>query len=280
MEPIRVVVDSAADLPAELVSELNIDIIPQVVTMGRESYDDTAVSPDAYWELAKRGTPGTSQPSIGAFQKAFEHWVIQGYRVLCIAVTGRHSGTFNSAGAAAQPYGERVSVWDSLMLSAGQGWQAVLAAQMVRLQAPLERILEELQGLRDRTHCIILLDSLESLRRGGRADRLMPTIDRLMRALDLKPLINVVEGELKLLGVARSYHKGLERLKQEMLHLMPLERLAVMHTRRPEAAQRLADELAALLGFPRRDILVRETGAVLASHAGSGVMAVFGARKG
>jgi DegV family protein with EDD domain len=280
VEPVKVIVDSSADLSPEVVSEFDIDIIPQVVTVAGQAYAETTITPEAFWELGKRGHPGTSQPPVGVFQTKFERWVAQGYRVLCLTITGRHSGTFNSARAAAQACADRVTVVDSLSISAGLGWQALVAAQMARLHEPLERILEALRSLRERTHCAILLDSLESLRRGGRADRVMPAIDRLMRTLNLKPMINFVEGELKLLGVARSYQKGLERLKQEMERIAPLERLAVMHTRRPEVAQRLADELAALLGLPRQEILVRETGAVLASHAGAGVAAVFGVKAG
>ena len=244
MEPIKVIVDSSADLSPEVAAAYEIDIVSQVVTLGHEAYDDTTLSSDAFWEMAKRGTPGTSQPPIGAFQKAYERWVPQGFRVLCLTITGRHSGTYSTACAAAQPYGDRVTVFDSLSISAGLAWQALTAAQMARLQAPVERILEALHSLSARTHSVILLDSLESLRRGGRADRLMPIIDRFMHTFNLKAMITFVEGELKLLGVARSYHKGLERMKQEMLRLMPLERLAVLHTRRPDVAQRLADELA------------------------------------
>lgn len=280
MEPIRIVVDSAADLSPEDLAAYEIDVVSQVVTMGREAYEDTALSREAFWELAKRGAPGTSQPPVGAFEQAFERWVPKGYHVLCFAVTGRHSGTYNSARTAALPYGDRVTVVDTLSLSAGQGWQALVAAQMARLQAPLQRILETVQSIRQRTHCYILLDSLEAVRRGGRVDKLMPTIDRVMRTLNLKALINVVDGELKLMGVARSYQKGLERLKQEMQRIAPLERLAVLHTRRAQVAAQLADELAALVGLPREQIMVRETGAVLSCHAGAGVSAVFGLSKG
>jgi DegV family protein with EDD domain len=280
VEPTKVIVDSGADLPPDVVSELGIDVISQVVTLGREVYDDTAVTPDAFWELAKRGHPGTSQPPTGVFQTAFARCVEQGFRVLCLTITGRHSGTYNSACIAAQGLGDRVTVFDTLSLSLGQGFQALVAARMARLHVPVESIVTALQSLRERTHVVILLDSLESLRRGGRADKLMPAFDRLMHTLNLKPLINIVEGELKLLGVARSYQKGLERLKQEMGRIEPLEHLAVVHTRRPEVASRLADELAALLGFPRNEILVREATAVLSSHAGAGVAAVCGVRKG
>lgn len=276
MDPIRIIVDSAADLTAQDRAEYGIDVVSQVVTQGSEAYEDASLTPDAFWELAKRGTPGTSQPPVGAFEEAYERWVSQGYRVLCITVTGRHSGTCNTAQLAGQRYGERVTVFDSLGISAGQGWLALVAAQMVRAHASLDQIVETLRSVRARTHTFILLDSLESLRRGGRAARLMPYVNRLMRAFDLKLIISFVDGELKLSSVVRSYSKGLERMKQEIQRLAPMERLAVIHTRRQAMAQQLADELAELLAFPRQQIMVMETRAALASHAGPGATGIFG----
>ncbi|OGO04333.1 MAG: hypothetical protein A2Y73_03805 [Chloroflexi bacterium RBG_13_56_8] len=130
--------------------------------------------------------------------------------------------------------------------------------------------------MRKRSHLFILLDTVENLRRGGRAAKLMPVIDRFLRALQLKPIINMVDGELRLMGVARSYRKGIERIKESVDRLGPLEQLAVVHTRSPQVASELADDLARRTGIARSDIPVTETGAALSSHAGAGVVAAAG----
>jgi len=84
-----------------------------------------------------------------------------------------------------------------------------------------------------------------------------------------------VEGQLRLLSVSRSFRSGLRRVMELVEQMGPLEHLAVVHTRRQEMAEEVADQLAERTGFPRQDIWVQETGAVLASHAGSGVIGVL-----
>ena len=277
MDRIKVVTDSAADLPAEVVQALGITVIPLMVIFGEQSYEDSTLPRDEFWRLAREaGTPKTSQPALGVFRQVFKRWIDEGYRVLCVTLTGRHSGTFDTAWSAAQSFGDRVTVVDSQSISWGLGWQAIEAAKMALQGATMDKILESLRSLRERMRIIIQLDTVEYLRRGGRAAKIMPAIDRLVQALQLKPLITLVEGELRLLGVARSYQKGVQRIQEEIVRLCPLERMAVMHTRREALARQLADELARLTHIAREQIIVGEPGAVLSCHAGEGVIAAVG----
>jgi fatty acid-binding protein DegV len=129
--------------------------------------------------------------------------------------------------------------------------------------------------MRARMRLTILLDTLENLRRGGRADGFIAVVDRMTRALNIKTIINVVEGQLRLMGAARSFQGGLRRVLNMVERLGPLEHLAVVHTRAQETAEEMADRLAKRIGFPRERTWVRETGAVLACHAGLGVIGVL-----
>ena len=125
--------------------------------------------------------------------------------------------------------------------------------------------------------CGVVLDTLENLRRGGRADAFIAAADRMARALNIKPVINVVEGQVRLMSAARSFDGGMRRIVKQIEQLGPLEHLAVAHTRRKDKAEEIANQLAERLGFPREEIWVRETGAVLSTHGGPrlvGVMAV------
>jgi len=277
LERIKVITDSAADLPEDVVKDLGIAVIPLIAIFGERAYEDPALSRDEFWRLARDvGAPKTSQPPPDTFREVFKRWVDEGYRVLCATVTGQHSGTFNTASSVAQAFGDRVTVVDSRSVSLGMGWQVIEAAKMALQGATMEKILESLRSLRERTHIIIQLDTVEYLRRGGRAAKLMPAIDRLLQALQLKPLVTLVEGELKLLGVARSYQKGVRRIQEELARLCPLERVAVMHTRREAFARQLADDLAKLTGIAREQITIGEPGAVISCHAGEGIIAAVG----
>lgn len=273
MAAIKIVTDSAADLPTEVARAHGIAIVPLLVTFGDVSYEETALSSQEYWRLAEGPTPpGTSQPPIGAYAQTFSPLVDQGHRVLCLTVTSRHSGTYNSAWSAAQPFGDRVVVLDTESLSWGEGWMAVQAAGLARMGLDMREILEQLQAFRARIQLVIQLDTVESLRRGGRAARLMPMIDRLVRTLSLKPLLNVVDGELKLVGVARSRRKGYQRMATYLADHAPVEGLGVVHARSLEGAQEVADLLSSRLSFPREDILIGDVGAVLSCHGGRGVL--------
>lgn len=275
-QAIRVVTDSGCDLPQRLVERLKIAVVPLIVRFGTEVYQDGELSVGEFWEKgAGPHHPQTSQPSVGAFEEVFERLVTQGKQVLCLTITGKHSGTFNAARLAAQRFGEAVKVFDSLSLSLGLGIQTLAAAQAAQAGRSMQDVLALLKDMRARMRVMLVFDTLENLRRGGRADGFIAVADRMTRALNIKPVINIVEGQLRLLGAARSFQRGLRRILSLVERLGPLEHMAVVHTRRLETAQEMASRLAERTGFPRERIWVEETGAALASHAGTGVIGVL-----
>ncbi len=251
MASVKIVVDSASDMPPELARALEISVVSLAVTFRDRALDDTALTRDEFWRLADEGPmPGTSQPPVGAFQEVFRRLVAAGHRVVCLTLTAHHSGTFNSASTAAQDFGDDVRVFDSRSLSMGVGWLAEQAAHLAAGGHTLDEIMARLEQLREQVHLFIQLDTVENLRRGGRAARLMPFIERVVRNLHLKPILNVPGGELKLLGVARSVSKGMQRMAQEVVRLGPLQYLAVMHIRAPQVAHEFADLLAEATHLP------------------------------
>lgn len=274
--PVRIVTDSGSDLPPGIAEMLQIAIVPLVVTFGTQTISDPGLTPDAFWALAAHSptTPGTSQPSPGAFYRAFEALVQQGYDVICLTITGRHSGTFATACSAAQPFGDRVTVIDSHGLSMATGYAAMEAARMALDNASTDAIMSRLASLRERVRVLIHLESLEQMRRGGRAARLMPLLDRVARAMSLKTALTLVEGELRLLGVARSTGKSLLRMAQQIVALGPPEQLIVMHVRAPELAEHLVEMLLRAVPVSQGHISVGEAGPVLACHGGPGVVGV------
>ncbi len=273
---VRIVTDSSCDLSQRLVEKFKIAIVPLVVRFGKEVYQDGELSTQEFWKKAAGAHhPQTSQPSVGAFEQVFERLVAQGKQVLCVTITGKHSGTFNAAHVAAQRFGEAVRVFDSFSLSLGLGIQALTAAQAARAGRSAQEILTVLEDMRARMRVMFVFDTLENLRRGGRADGFISVVDRMTRALNIKPIINMVDGQLRLMGAARSFQGGLRRVLNTVKQLKPLEHLAVVHTRVPERAQAMADQLAERVGFPRERVWVEETGAALACHGGAGVIGVL-----
>ena len=275
-EMIRVVTDSSCDLSSNLLEEFGIEVVPLSVLFGSEVYADGELSLDEFWDKAAGPQlPKTSQPPVGAFEAVFERIVAGGGRVLCLTLTGKHSGTVNSAHVAAQRFGGVVQIFDSHSLSLGLGWQAVSVAKAVREGWRMPEILDMLEGLRARMRLLIVLDTLENLRHGGRADAFIAVADRMTRALNIKVLIDVVDGQLRLSGAARSFKGALRRVLDAVGRLDSLEHLAVVHTRNQPLAEWVAKQLAQRIGFPEERIWLAETGPVLASHAGPGVIGVM-----
>lgn len=280
---IKVVTDSSCDLPQEVLEELGIVVVPLVVRIGDEEFLETDLSIDEYWAKVEAARaqgffPQTSQPSIGAFESVFAPLVSEGSEVVCVTITSHHSGTFNSAWAAAQRFGEAVGVVDSWQTSLALGFQVRAAVQAAREGASLGEVEALLWEMRARTHLLAVLDTMEYIRMGERADALIPILSRVMRFLKIKPIIGFVEGELKLLGQARTFSAALEQMEQQIMQLQPFEHLGVVHTRRPNDAQVWADRLRERMGF-RGQMWVTETGAALSSHAGPGVVAAIGVEK-
>jgi len=274
-QTVRIVADSGSDLPKELVEQFEIELVPLRVSFGPEQYLDGQLSPDEFWQkLAGPHRPRTSQPSVGRFLEVFERLVAQGKQVLCVTITKEHSGTFNAARLAAQRVGQMVKVFDSRSASLGTGLQALAAAQAARVGASVRDIHAMLKDMRDRTRVAAVLDTLDNLRLGGRADAFIAAADRMARALDIKLIINAVEGRIRPMGAVRTLRSGLKRLSGLFEQAQPLERLAVIHSRSLDKAQALAEKLAQRTGFPRDRIMVEEIGAALACHGGPGLVGV------
>ena len=159
--------------------------------------------------------------------------------------------------------------------SLGLGLQALVGAQLAQAGSSMEEIVARLTDIRERTRIVLVLDTLENLRRGGRANLLVAAVERMAKVLDIKPVINLVDGELRLMGAARSFGRGLRRLRKWVESLGPVEYLAVVHTRQWEMAEELANRLAQITDLPRERIWVRETGPALASHGGPGIVGVM-----
>lgn len=275
-QTVRIVTDSGSDLPPQLRQQLDIESVSLTMHFGAEVYHEGELTADEFWEKAAGPHhPQTSQPPVGVYEEVFERLVALGKQVLCVTITGKHSGTFNAAHLAAQRFGEAVTVFDSCSLSLGQGVQALVAAEAARAGRSVAEILALLEDLRARMRLLIVLDTLENLRRGGRAAAFIAVADRMARALNIKVIINMEEGQLRLSSAARSFKGGVARVLDAVAQLGPLDHLAVVHTRNLPTAQQVADQLAQRIGFPRERIWVRETEGVLAVHAGPGVIGVM-----
>ena len=280
MPRVRVVTDTPADVPKAEARAQDIAVVPLNVTFGQETVLDGDLNPEEFWSRAVANHPQTSQPPVSSYTEVFDSLTADGSEVVCVAVTSKHSGTYNAACLAAQQFGDKVAVWDSLSISWGERFQAEAAVEAARQGKSKDEILALLhQDVGDRTHVFIVLDTIESLKKGGRAAKFMPVMEKVAQLFNIKLILLFKEGEIKLLGTANSFSRGLLRLEREVMALGALERCAVMHIRNPETADKFARSLADKLGISSSEIPIVETGAVLSAHGGPGVVAAVALAK-
>jgi len=275
MADVRIVTDSSWDMPQEEMERHSITVVPLVVIFGQEEYLEPDLTRDEFWAKAATVHPKTSQPSPGDFEAAYRELVDAGHDVVCVTITGKHSGTYNSAHTAAANFPpDQVAVVDSWAISWGHGFQVLAAARLAESGASVAEIVEYLADMQSRTHLFILFDTMEYLERGGRAALLMPVVKRVARAFNIKPIINVVDGELTLRSAVRSFDKGTQRLVEEAGALAPFETLSVLHVRNPDGAETLRLRLAEAFDLAPETIGVGEIGAALSCHGGPGLTAI------
>jgi DegV family protein with EDD domain len=276
MADIAIVTDRGCDLSQEQRERYGITIVPLMVRFGNEVLlDDGQLTADEFWHKVHASPvhPESSQPSSGMFEEAFRPFVERGQHVLCPVITGKLSGTYNSAHAASQSFPGQVTVFDTMSLSLAQAYQVIVAARAAAEGQPRDAIIARLEGIRERTHVFIALDTIEYIERGGRAAAALSALNRVLSALSIKPLLRLGDGELKPLGAARTQAGARRRIEREIERLGPPEMLAVLHTRHGDEVGDFVTRLAEIKDYPRDQVLSVEAGPALSVHAGPGVWA-------
>lgn len=272
MPGIKVVTDSACDLPPQLAEERGVRVVPLTIRFGSEELvDREELSTKEFWDRVTTGTvmPETAAPSPGAFQRAFLDAADEGAEaVACVTLSSGVSATYQSACTAADAVADRirVSVTDSLSMTMGIGFMVLSALELAESGAGIEEIEAELRSQRDRTRVYGVIDSLEFLKRGGRiggAAQLMGSM------LSIKPVIEIRNGVVEVESRQRTRSRSLKYLAGKALEAGALERLAVAN-----GAARDIDEVLDVLraATPAHELVVTDLGPVIGSHGGPGTI--------
>jgi DegV family protein with EDD domain len=265
MNSIAIVTDSTADIPEDLSSRHPIFVVPNIIVMGNKSVEDGKgmTRQEFYRSMpSMKSHPTTSTASSGTYHQLYQKLFHEGVQhILSIHASSLLSGIFNAASLAARAFGERIHVIDSQQVTLGLGFQALAAAEAA-LSEPLENILALIADVRRRVRVIAMLDTLEYVRRSGRVSWAKA---RLGDWLSIKPLVEVRNGQVLSLGGARTRQKAIQRLKEMIIRLGKLERLAILHTNAEEEARTFLDSLT--LDVCTQPFLVNVT-TVIGTHAG------------
>jgi len=245
----QIVTDSGTDLglPPEQMAELDIHIVPLVVTLDDKSYrEDVDIHPDEFYRLlaATDSLPITSQPSAGVFAETYRRLAATDPDILSIHMTSGLSGTFNSAKAGAELVPEaNVTHVDTKTLSAAAGWQVEAAARAAKAGWPKERILALMERISAASDSLYTLKELKYLIHGGRISHMKGLIASV---LNIKPLIGVekVNGTYVQLNQVRTFKravKGLVDLMAKQHAPGSALRVQVLYSHNPEGAAMLRE---------------------------------------
>jgi len=270
---VRVVTDSACDLPQELVDSLGIEIVPLTIRFGDDEFvDREELSTVEFWNRLRSSDvlPETAAPAAGAFEKCFRELMASGASgIVCINLSSRLSATMQAAQVAAGTVKDEcpIEVIDSLTCSMGLGSLCIAASRRAAEGAAFEDIVKEVNDRRDRTKLFGTLDTLEFLKKGGRVGNARALLGSM---LSIKPVIEVRDGVLEEAGKVRTRSKAIRALADKVRE-QKIETLSVLHGQASDL-----DELLGLLDgvAPRDEIVVGLVGPVIGTHAGPGVLAV------
>jgi DegV family protein with EDD domain len=270
---VRVVTDSACDLPHNLADIYGIEVVPLTIRFGDEELvDRDELEPSEFWTRLKSSDalPETSAPSAGAFEARFRDLIQRGATgIISVNLSSRLSATMQAAQVAANVVRDDCPtvVIDSRTVSMGLGALCLTAARRAADGGKLEEIVEDVISRRDRTRLFGALDTLEYLKRGGRIGNARALLGSM---LSIKPILEVRDGVVEESGKVRTRSKALAALA-ERVQAQPIETCAVLHGEATDV-----DEMLDLLDpmFPRDEIVTGLVGPVIGTHAGPGVIGV------
>jgi DegV family protein with EDD domain len=265
--PVKIVTDSAADLPPEQAAAHDIRVVPLTIRFGDDEYTDGQdLTPEAFYE--KMGQldvlPATAAPSPGAFEAAFREAGANGDPVVCINLSSALSATMQSAQTAAKAIGDDVdvTVLDSKSITAGLGMQILAAAELAEQGGSVADITALIEDLSGRTHVFGALDTLENLKKGGRIGGAQAMLGSI---LSIKPIIDISTGEVTEAAKQRTRKKSMTWLRDKVLETPGVEKVAVCHGCSPDVA-----ELRELLlpHFSEDQLTTWTIGPVIGAHGG------------
>jgi DegV family protein with EDD domain len=268
---VRIVTDSTCDLPAAVLAQYKICVVPLYIHIGNQDYlDGIDITREEFYKRLPTFPvqPTTAVPSPQKFHAVYDALADEGAsEVLSIHISSSLSGVVSVAQVAArETHSTTVTVLDSRQLSLGMGFLVETAAKLARTGCSAAEILTILNQQIQRTYVAAALDTLEYLRRSGRMNSVISTIGNIMQ---LKPLLKMHAGQATTERV-RAHKNAMKRLSELIHAYAPLEKVAILHSEALEYAQMLLQEARSLL--PGSEIWLEPINPVLGAHLGPGVV--------
>ena len=278
---VKIVTDSVADLPSQVVDELGITVIPLNVRFGEEVYrDGIDLTTEQFYERLRYSKipPVTSVPSPQSFAEAYDKLAEETDEILVITLSSKLSATYE---VALQSIGLmkrkcRVEVIDSLTAVMAEGFVVIAAAKAAQAGSSLDEVMEVAHRNIKRVDFRAAFDTLEYLRRGGRIGKAQALLGSMLK---VNPIITIKDGVVEPAGRTRSRAKAVDYLYNFALSFSHIEEMAVEDAACPDEADKLVQRLSSR--FPQGRIYRSKTTPVIGTHTGPGLLlvAILGDKK-
>ena len=268
---VRIVTDSACDLPQSVADELGIEIVPLSIRFGSDEFIDRVdLTTAEFWQrsAASPVLPETAAPSPGLFEQTYRSLIADGATgIVVISLSGGLSATLQSAELAARAVAGEIdiAVIDSNSVTLGLGIIAAACARAARGGASLADVTALAKDLSSRTKVWGALDTLDNLKKGGRIGGAKAM---LASVLSIKPIIEVRNGKVEEGGKQRTRSKALAFLIKKLQTYDGVENLAILQADCSDVEQFEAMVRQHYSG----EILIGDIGPVVGSHTGRGTI--------
>lgn len=276
MDTIRIITDSASDIPQGF--HPNVTVLPMTIRFGDTEYQDgiNLTTMQFYEKLIESDElPATSLISPATFESAFKKAVENGEKVVAITMSGNLSGTYQSAVITATEYPDDVFVIDSKSVAVGEHLLVLRALGLMEEGLSANEIAEAIEAEKQKIHVLAVLDTLEYLKKGG---RISSTVAFVGGALNLKPVVSLVDGKVEMIGKARGSKNGNNYLIKE------IENTAGIDFTKPVCLgfaglddtllQKYIADSEQLWSGHRECLKITPVGATIGTHVGPGTIAV------
>lgn len=271
---VKIVTDSASDIPPNVAKELGITIVPLYVRFGAEVYrDGVELSTEEFYRklTSSRTLPTTTVPSPGEIAEVYDRVAEETDEILAIHVASKFSACYDVALKAKEMMKRkcRMEVIDSRSGVMGEGLIVIAGAKKAQAGANLEQVADTVREAIPKAHVRVCFDTLEYLRRGGRIGRAQALLGSMLK---VNPILGIKDGEAYPFGRERSRAKAIDWLYNFAKSFSNIRELAVEHANTPDEVEALVQRLDAV--FPKEHIYISTVSPVVGTHVGPHVISV------
>lgn len=277
---VKILADSACDLPLDLFDSLHIELLPLVVQIDdKQFYDLETIQPTELYKQMRNGkAPKTAQVPPARFEEAFTKYAKQDQPCIYIAFSSQLSGTYQTSTLVKDDVVEKyqnfdLSIIDTKAASLGYGLIVKKAAEMANEGKTKEEIIPVIEFYCKHMEHLFTVDSLEYLYRGGRVSKTSAFVGGL---LNIKPILNVEDGKLVPLEKLKGRKKVLKRIIEIMKDRgdsLQNQCVAISHGDDIETAEAMRDLIKEEFGT--KEFLIHTVGCSIGAHSGPGTIAIF-----